>query len=382
MASTSAELEQAKRLMRTATTTQSESGSERSSPTASMAVRSGSRWHLSNLLHRNDFQLTLAVLVLSAIYSLLYPDSFATGDNATNMARVAAILATAAIAQSFPLIVGGFDISIAATMGFVSIVAARWMTSGGGAAGGVCVAVLAGTAVGLGNGILVGAFRVTPFVATLGMMTFLRGLSDQLSDGGSIAGLSPDIAWLGRNNWGLLPSSVGIALIALVMGWFILTRTRAGLYLFAIGGSRDTARLSGVPVLRYEILAYSLSGFFAAIAGIMLTSRIGIGQATLGSGYELQSIATAVIGGVSIGGGVGRLSGVVLGVALLVVLTTGLDIAGINQFYQEMVTGAVLVAAVVIAQTRDMRWLPAWLRRAAPTETNPGELPGPVQKST
>lgn len=366
--------------MQTVATQEGQANSEASLSIVPVSVKSKAQKRLSNLVRRNDFQLALAVLLLSAAYSFLYPNSFATGDNATNMARVAAILATAAIAQSFPLIVGGFDISIAATMGFVSIVAALWMTSGGGAIGGVIVALLAGTTVGLVNGLLVGALRVTPFVATLGMMTFLRGLADQLSDGGSIAGLSPDLAWLGRNNWGLLPSSVGIAFFALLIGWLILARSRSGLYLFAIGGSRDTARLSGVPVLRYEVLAYTLCGFFAAVAGIMLTSRIGIGQATLGSGYELQSIATAVIGGVSIGGGVGRLSGVVLGVALLVVLTTGLDIAGINQFYQEMVTGAVLIGAVLIAQSRGMRWLPGLLWRAA--RAKPGEQPGPIQKSS
>jgi len=329
-----------------------------SSRTIATSEKPASQFIFSNLLRRNDFQLSVSVLFLGTLFSLLYPTSFATGDNVTNMARVAAILGTAAIAQSFPLIVGGFDISIAATMGFVSIVASMWMTNGGGVAGGVLVAVLAGTSVGFINGILVGALRVTPFVATLGMMTFLRGLSDQLSDGGSIAGLSPDLAWFGRNNWGPLPSSVGIAFIALAIGWVVLARSRAGLYLFAIGGSRDTARLAGVPVLRYEVLAYTLCGFFAAVAGVMLTSRIGIGQATLGSGYELQSIATAVIGGVSIGGGVGRLSGVVLGVTLLIVLTTGLDIGGINQFYQEMVTGLVLIGAVLIAQTRGARVSP------------------------
>src|SRR6266700_4015472 len=127
------------------------------------------------LLRRKDFQLLAAVAVLGVLFSMLYPSSFATSDNLTNMARVGAILLTAAIAQSFPLIVGGFDISIASTMGFVSIVAALWMTSGGGPVGGIVVALGAGTIVGLANGLLVGALRVTPFVATLGMMTFLRG---------------------------------------------------------------------------------------------------------------------------------------------------------------------------------------------------------------
>jgi hypothetical protein len=138
------------------------------------------------------------------------PDGFATGDNLANMTRLAAILATAAIAQSVRHMVKGFDIPMAVTMGFVSIVAACWMTSGGGAAGGVRVVVLAVAAVGLVNGILVGTVRATLLVVTLAMVTFFR---DKLGNGASIAGLSPDIVWLGRYNWGLLTSSVGIALI-------------------------------------------------------------------------------------------------------------------------------------------------------------------------
>jgi ribose/xylose/arabinose/galactoside ABC-type transport system permease subunit len=353
------------------------------SPRRAQQAGTGSSLRVVSLLGRNDVQLTIAVLVLASVFSWLYPASFPTADNATNMARVAAILLTAAIAQSFPLIVGGFDISIAATMGLVSIVSALWMSGGGGVVGGVVIALLGGTAVGLINGFIISVLRVTPFIATLGMMTFLRGLSDQLSDGGSISGLSPDLAWLGRNNWGLIPSAVGIAFVAFGTGWLLLARSRAGLYIFAIGGSRDAARLSGVPVQRYEVLAYTLSGFFSAVAGIMLTSRIGIGQSSLGSGYELQSIATAVIGGVAIGGGVGTLSGVLLGVLLLVVLTTGLDIGGINQFYQEMVTGAVLVGAVLVSQTRGMRLMSGLVSRRLTRASPTGEpIPTDPQKST
>ena len=131
-----------------------------------------------------------------------------------------------------------------------------------------------------------------------------------------------------------------------------------GLYIYSIGGSRETARVAGVPVVRYEVLAYTPCGFFTAIAGIMLTSRVSVGQGTLGQGYELLSVATAVIGGVAIGGGVGRLSGVLLGVVLLTVLTTGLDIGGINQFFQQMVTGVVLIGAVLIARARGTGFSP------------------------
>lgn len=315
----------------------------------SSGIRQGaSTW----LLRRTELQLLLGVVALSAVYSLLYPASFPTLGNVTEMSRVGGILFVAAIAQSFALIVGGFDISVAANMGFVSIVSALYMADGGSVVVGVILGLLGGTGVGLINGLLIGRLGVTPFVATLGSLTFLYGLSNQLSDGGSVAGLPTTLSWLGRSDWGPIPSTVAIACVACALAWAILARSRAGLYIFSIGGSRETARVSGIPVVRYEVLAYTLCGFFTAVAGVMLTARVSVGQGTLGQGYELLSVATAVIGGVAIGGGVGRLSGVLLGVVLLTVLTTGLDIGGINQFFQQMVTGLVLVGAVLIARSR------------------------------
>jgi ribose/xylose/arabinose/galactoside ABC-type transport system permease subunit len=306
-------------------------------------------------LSRTEWQLLGSIVLLAALFSLLFPESFWSAINFVNMGRVAGILLVAAIAQSFALIVGGFDISIGANMGFVGIVAALGMTNGMSVASAALVAVACGTLVGAINGALIAWLRVPPFVTTLGTMTFLGGLANQLSNGGSIAGLPAQLSWLGGRDWGAIPSSVGMAAINLVVAWFILFRTRAGLYIFAIGGSRETARVSGIPVVLYEFIAYTLCGLFAAIAGIMLTSRVSIGQATLGLGYELQSVATAVIGGVAIGGGVGRLFGVLMGVSLLTILNTGLDMGGINQFYQQMVTGLVLIGAVIIASLRGPR---------------------------
>ena len=167
-----------------------------------------------------------------------------------------------------------------------------------------------------------------------------------------IVGLPRAFSMFGRQNWGGIPSAACIAIGALVVAWAVLQRTRAGLYIFSIGGNAEASRVSGIPIVRYKVLAYAVTGLFAGLAGIMVTSRVGVGQTTVGSGYELQSIATAVIGGVAIGGGIGRLSGVLLGVILLTVLTTGLDIAGVNTFFQQMVTGVVLIVAVLFARSQ------------------------------
>jgi ribose/xylose/arabinose/galactoside ABC-type transport system permease subunit len=153
---------------------------------------------------------------------------------------------------------------------------------------------------------------------------------------------------------GTVGAWIAIGAIVVAIVWLFFARAKAGLYIYAIGGGRDMCRVAGVAIMRYEVLAYTLCGLLAGLAGLMLGARIGIINTDIGynSGYDLDSIATAVIGGALIGGGVGRISGVVLGVAVLTVLRTGLDIQGVSDFPQRMVTGGVLVGAVLLAQLR------------------------------
>lgn len=323
-----------------------------------------------------------AILVLIATFSVLYPDTFATFSNLENVARQGSVLLVVAIGQAFVLLVGGFDISVGATMGFASTAAALVMKDYGLAAG-LLVGVLCGVAVGFVNGVFIAKLKINPFVMTLAMFTFLGGLANEISDGASVFGLPDDLALFGKDDWGPIPSSVGLAAITLLLGWLVLTRTRIGLYFYAIGGSRDTSTLAGVRVDRYEILAYTMCGALAGVAGIMLASRVQVGQAGLGQGFELLSIAAAVIGGVAIGGGTGRLLGVVLGVVLLSVISTGMNIAGWSEFIQQMVTGAVLVIAVIVAARRGVRFrLRDWVGiRAGPTPATAGG-PGPPPETS
>lgn len=317
-----------------------------------------------------EFQLLIGLVALTAIYAVLYPDTFATTQNFTNMAVVAGILLVVAIGQTIALLVGGFDLSVSANMGFVSVLVALNLIGGRSIAISIAIALVAGAVVGLVNGIMIAILKITPFVATLGTLTFLGGYTNLLSNGQSVPGLPAEFRYFGGGNWGPLPSALCIAVVVLIIAWAILSRTRLGLYIYAIGGSRETARTAGVVVARYELLAYVLCGLFAALAGVMLASRVTVGQDSLGAGYDLLSIATAVIGGVAIGGGTGKLSGVVLGVATLVVLTTGLDIAGLSPFIKQMVTGVILIVAVLVAKMRDFD-LSALLRIRRPHHPTP-----------
>jgi ribose/xylose/arabinose/galactoside ABC-type transport system permease subunit len=318
--------------------------------------RSSSSATLSRLARRilgtGTFRLLLALALLSAVFSLAYPSTFATRGNLENMTRVGGILLVVAVGQMFALLIGGFDLSVAANMGFVSVVTALVMTDHGGLAPGIVVGVLAGTAIGLVNGLLISGVGLSPFIVTLGMLTFLGGLGNELAHGAPIFGFPSNYNYIAARDWGPIPAPLGVGALILVVTWFLAARARAGLYIYAIGGNRETCRAAGVPVVRYEVLAYTLCGALAGIAGMMELSRVSIGYVTNGQGYELLSIAAAVIGGTAIGGGVGNLSGVVLGVAFLTVLSTGLDIARLSDFYQRMVFGAVIVGSVLVSQLR------------------------------
>jgi ribose/xylose/arabinose/galactoside ABC-type transport system permease subunit len=297
-------------------------------------------------------RLIVALAVLCLFFSVKYPSIFPTTTNLQNMAQVGGILLVVAIGQMFAILIGGFDLSVAATMGFVGVVAGLGMTEYGGLVPGIAIGIVAGTTIGLINGLLIGGLRLSPFIVTLGMLTFAKGLGNELAHGAPVFGFPDATQYLGQTNWGPIPSPIGIGAIVLVVIAILFARLRAGLYIYAIGGHRDTCRAAGVPVVRYEVLAYTLCGTLAGIAGLMELSRVSIGYVTNGQGYELLSIAAVVVGGTMIGGGRGGLVGVVLGVAVLTVLSTGLNIAGLNDFYQKMITGIVVVAAVLVSQIR------------------------------
>jgi ribose transport system permease protein len=300
--------------------------------------------------------LLVALAVLCLFFSLRYPANFPTSNNIQNMTQVGGILLVVALGQMCAILIGGFDLSVAANMGFVGVVAGLGMTEHGGLGTGIVLGLAAGASIGFVNGIFIGGIGLNPFIVTLGTLTFARGLGNELSHGAPIFGFPDNVEFLGQTPWGPIPSPLAIGAIVLVVMMVFFARLRAGLYIYAIGGDRDTCRAAGVPTARFEILAYTLCGLLAGIAGLMELSRVSIGYVTNGQGYDLLSIAAVVVGGVMIGGGKGSLSGVVLGVAVLTVLSTGLNIAGMNEFYQRMVTGAVIVIAVLVSQAGSAKW--------------------------
>ena len=304
--------------------------------------------------HATELQLLVGLGLLILIFSLIEPSIYPTVDNVRNIARQAGILLVVAIGQMFAITVGGFDLSVGANMGFTSVATAQALGAHG-VAPAIIIGLLVGAAIGLANGLLIAKLRVSPFVVTMAMLYFLTGYSNVRSAGSSVIANHPSFQWFGRTDWGFLPSTIGIGLIVLALAMVFTGRTRIGLYVYGIGGSRETCRLAGIPVARYETVTYMITGMLAGAGGIMAASRVSVGQTGLGAGYELRSIAAAVIGGAVIGGGKGRLSGVFLGVAIMTCLTVGLGVTGTSTFQQQMAIGVALVVAVLISQIRGGR---------------------------
>jgi ribose/xylose/arabinose/galactoside ABC-type transport system permease subunit len=298
------------------------------------------------ILNRSELALLGFTAVVCLAMTLWHPEDFATWSNVQNMARQGAVLGVVAIGQMFTLLVGGFDISVGSLMGVSSVVGVDVMLDHG-LVPGLLAGIAAAGFLGLINGVLIARFGLSAFVVTLGMFSFARGLALELTNGTPITGPPASFQWFGARDWGEIPGTVGIAAIVALVAALILTLSRMGMYFYAIGSNERASRLAGIHVTRYKALAYVLSGLLAGVAGLMLSSRVVSGQPSLGEGYELQSIAVAVIGGVAIGGGKGRLQGVFLGLVFITVITSGLNIADVSTFIQQMVIGALIVFAVL-----------------------------------
>ena len=295
-----------------------------------------------------------AVLIAMALFFGTINPNFWSVTNMGNVARQISILALISIGQTFAILSAGIDLSVGSLLALVSVVCAQAMLDFGLAAG-IVAGVLVGCLAGLLNGILIAKARVPAFIATLGMLVAARGLALTLSGGLPIAGLPHEFMIIGAGYWGLVPIPAVIAAISFVVAFFVLSRTRFGRYIYAMGSNEEAAILSGINVVKYKILVYVVSGMFAGIAGVVLTSRVISGQPTLGEVQELYSIAAVVIGGGKITGGVGGIGRTLMGVLVLGMLSNGLNLIQISSYVQNIVVGAIIVIAVYIDLARERR---------------------------
>lgn len=217
------------------------------------------------------------------------------------------------------------------------------------------VGLLAGLVMGIVNGIIIAKGKVAPFIATLATMTIFRGLTLVYMDGRPITGLGDHLAFqmFGRGYFFGIPVPAVTMMIAFAALYFILKKTTFGRRTFAIGGNEEAAALSGIHVTRMKVMIYGLSGILAALAGIVLTSRLDSAQPTAGSSYELDAIAAVVLGGTSLSGGRGWIVGTFIGVLIIGVLNNGLNLLGVSSFFQQVVKGLVILLAVLIDRRKE-----------------------------
>jgi ribose transport system permease protein len=301
------------------------------------------------------------LLVLSVAFMAMFEQKFFGLNNLFNVLRSTSFLAIVAAGQMLVLIVGGFDLSVGAVVALTSTVTAKSMAALGAAMPeqtgliitlGVLAGLGCGVGIGLINGLCVAFLRVSPFMVTLGTLSIASGLALLLTQGIPVYGM-PDVfvSEFGRALWFGLPTTVYVALAIIAVVWFLQTRTRVGRYLYAVGGNLQAAIVSGVPATLHIILAYVMCSVLAATAGVLMTARLGSGQATMGGDLlMLQSIAAAVIAGVSLRGGIGRVEMVALGALFLSILTNAMNLLRIDSKMQLVVLGFILVLAVALEE--------------------------------
>lgn len=309
----------------------------------------GSASTLRRLLLDNGALSALVVLVVAM--SVLSGD-FLTTDNLLNVGVQAAVTAILAFGVTFVIVSAGIDLSVGSVAALSATVLAWLATSEGvPVVLAVLLAAATGLACGLVNGALVAYGKLPPFIATLAMLSIGRGLSLVISQGSPIA--FPDsVSHLGDTLGGWLPVPVLVMIVMGLITAVILRRTFIGRSMYAIGGNEEAARLSGIRVKRQKLVIYALAGLFAAVAGVVLASRLASAQPQAAQGYELDAIAAVVIGGASLAGGVGKASGTLIGALILAVLRNGLNLLSVSAFWQQVVIGVVIALAVLFDTLR------------------------------
>lgn len=289
----------------------------------------------------------ISVLVVMAVVFGLVAPSFMDPGNLSNIVKQASLLGFVALGMCFVLIVGGLDLSVGSVVALSSVLIAGLSATLPPIVG-IHLALLAGIAVGIANGVIITAFNFQPIIVTISSMAIVRGIAMDYSDSRPIFGTLPDELFLLADGFVLgLPVPAALFLGACVIAALFLGYTSSGRQMYQIGGNEEAARLAGVNVARIKILAYAISGFLSAFAGLLLVARMQSGEAVrTGVGWELDAIAAAAIGGVSLMGGKGTVIGTLCGALIIGMMSNGFNLLGVNPYWQRIIIGIVLAIAV------------------------------------
>lgn len=291
----------------------------------------------------------IGLFLILIILSVMSPD-FLRVNNIFNVLRQVSINALIAYGMTFVILTGGIDLSVGSILALSSALTAGMLAGGTDPILALLIGLLAGTAMGAVNGLVITKGKVAPFIATLATMTIFRGLTLVYTEGRPITGLSDAVSFqmLGKGYFLGIPFPVVTMLVSYGILYFILRKTTFGRGVYAIGGNEEASLLSGLRVDRIKIGVYSLAGLLSALAGITLTSRLNSAQPTAGASYELDAIAAVVLGGTSLSGGRGWIFGTLVGALIIGVLNNGLNLLNVSSFYQQVVKGGVILLAVLL----------------------------------
>jgi len=276
---------------------------------------------LGDIAGRESGALIVLLVAVGAL-TLASPD-FLTGNNLANLARQVAIFGILAIGQLFVILTGGIDLSVGSILGLSGAVTAQLLVGGMPIVPAILIGVIVGGVLGLANGVLITRFKLPPFIATLGMLGIARGIVLVITNANTIQGLPEGFQTIANGTIVGIPNLLIIFVVITAIAWFVLGRTVFGRYVYSVGSNPEAARLAGVPVAVVTTAVYVISGVLAAVGGVLLTSRLGAGVPTAGTGFELQAIAACVIGGASLSGARGSAIGAVCGALIIGLLNNG-----------------------------------------------------------
>ena len=297
----------------------------------------------------------LALVALYALFTLLAPDTFARQSNLLTMLRQTAVVGIAAVGMTFTIVLGGIDLSVGSAVALTTVVVAESLRAGSGPIAAAALGVLTGGALGLCNGGLVAGLKISPFIVTLGTMSVLRGAAKGIADEQKIDADARGLDALMQSHGAsfALPAGVWLMLAATVFGACLLTYTKIGRQIVAVGSNTETARLCGISIPKTTLFVYALSGLLVGLSGVLEFSTLTVGDPTDSVGLELEVIAAVVIGGGSLSGGQGSASGTLVGAMLLTVIKAGCTHLGFPNWVQEIFTGFIIVVAMSIDRLRN-----------------------------
>lgn len=305
-------------------------------------------WEFALRQRRNPAMATIAILATLIVVFSLLSDRFLTIENFQNVSRSVSAIVIVGCAVTLVMIARGLDLSVGSVLAATAVTAAFLSSAGVNLWVAYLAAIGLGTGLGALNAVFVVGLKVTPIISTLGTMNIARGIAYLITPSAILVGLPPEWSLLGTGNFFGIPSPTWFAIFFVVVFSWVLNRTILGRHVYAIGGNEEAARLAGVDVSRTLFFLYTVTGLSVGVAAIVLSSRLGSGDPNIGIGFEFDVIVAVILGGTSLAGGVGRISGTVIGALIVGFLSNGLNLVGVEPFWQYIAKGAALVVAVVL----------------------------------